>query len=409
MDLLLTNIGVLATPEGTTPRTGDKQGDIRIVKDAMVGIKDGKLVYVGPRDNGLSAKETLDCQGKLVTPGLVDSHTHLVFGGWRDQEFGMKLDGVPYLDILRQGGGILSTVKQTREATEEELYEKAWKALDEMLAHGTTTVEAKSGYGLDLETELKQLRVNKRLADNHVVDIASTFMGAHAIPKEYENHREEFIRLLVEEMLPAVWETGLAEFCDIFCEDAVFTPEESRYILTEARKLGYKLKAHADEIEPIGGAEMAAEVGCLTAEHLIMASDHGIQAMAKAGTIAVLLPATTFYIDKPYARAREMIQAGVPVAVASDFNPGSSPNLNMQVGMNISCLKYKMTPAEVLTASTLNAAAAVNRGDSVGTLELGKKADVLVWDAHDLAYLFYRFGSNLVETVIKNGIIQHNK
>jgi len=404
VELLLKNIGLLATPTGSAAKKGIEQGEITLIENAMVGIKGGKIAYAGPADESLKADETIDCEGRLVTPGLVDSHTHLVFGGWRQKEFPLKLAGVSYLDILKAGGGILSTVEHTRAAKEEALVEKGKIHLKEMLGLGVTTCEAKSGYGLNTEHELKQLRVIKRLDEIQPVDIVPTFMGAHAFPKEFADDREGYIKYLIDNMLPAVAEQGLAEFCDIFCETAVFTPEESRRILLAAAELGLKPKAHADEIDPIGGAEMAAEVSAISAEHLIQASDRGIGSMAKSGVIAVLLPATSFYLDKPYARARDMINAGVAVAISTDFNPGSTPSLNMQFAMNLACLKYKLTPAEALTAATLNGAAAIDRAAKCGSIEAGKQADIVIWEAEDLEYIFYRYGSNLAHMVIKDGV-----
>ena len=403
-DLLITNIGELATPTGSAAQHGKEQGNVEVIFDAAVAVSGGKIVFTGKAKDAPQAADTIDAGGCLVTPGLVDAHTHLVFGGWRQHEMAQKLAGASYLDILMQGGGILSTVKSTREASEEDLYQKAVGSLAQMLAHGTTACEAKSGYGLSLEGELKQLRVIQKLQQTGVVDLRSTFMGAHAIPNEYKSDREGYIRLLTEEMLPTVADSGLAEFCDIFCETAVFTPAESREILLRAKELGYRLKIHADEIDCIGGSELAAEVGAISAEHLIQTSDKGIMDMAKAGVIAVLLPATSFYLDKPFARARKMIGEGVAVAIATDFNPGSSPNLNLQFAMNLACLKYKLTPLEALTAVTLNAAAAIGMAETIGSIEVGKQADLVLWDAPDLNYIFYRYGSNLVHTVIKKGI-----
>jgi len=425
--MLLTNIGLLATPIGTNAKKGvakkgAAQGDISLIPDAEVGIKDGKIAFVRTSKQGdgssvcfqresqtyeqsPSLPQTIDCGGRLVTPGLVDSHTHLVFGGWRQNELKLKLGGASYLDILKAGGGILSTVEHTRAASEGSLIEKGKALLAEMLHFGVTTCEAKSGYGLNLTDELKQLRVIRALDSFQPIDIIPTFMGAHAVPKEYSGNRQGYIDLIINEMIPAVSRERLAEFCDIFCETAVFTPEESRRILLEAAQHGLALKAHVDEIDPIGGAEMAAGVDALSAEHLIQASDAGIRALAENGVIAVLLPATSFYLDKPYARARQMIDAGVAVAVATDFNPGSSPSLNLQLAMNLACLKYKMTPGEALTAVTLNGAAAINRAGILGSIEVGKQADIVIWDSPDLDYIFYRYGSNLVHTVIKGGLI----
>ncbi|MBQ6115918.1 MAG: imidazolonepropionase [Oscillospiraceae bacterium] len=403
---LITNIGMLATPLGTSARRGAEQGRIQILRDAWILVEDGKIAGIGSGEPPLLPGRRVDAGGKLVTPGLVDAHTHLIFGGWRQNELGLKLHGVSYLEILARGGGILSTVKSTREASEEELYDKARAALEEMLALGVTTVEAKSGYGLDQETELKQLRVIRRLNETQPVDLAATFLGAHALPTEYQNDREAYLRLLCETVIPRVAEEGLAEFCDVFCETGVFTAEESRRILEAGKRHGLIPKIHADEIDPIGGSQLTKEVGAISAEHLIVCPTEGIAAMAEAGTVACCLPATSFYLGSTYAPVRDMIRAEVPVALASDFNPGSCPSLNLQFVMNLGCLRYKMTPEEVLTAVTLNGAAAINRADSIGSLEPGKKADLVIWDAPDLDYICYRMGSNLAEIVIKDGITE---
>ena len=403
--LIVKHIGMLATPEGKTARRGAEQGRIKVLKDAYVVIEDGVIAQVGTGSPEETDAQVVDAGGKLVTPGLVDAHTHLIFGGWRQNELGLKLHGATYLDILAMGGGILSTVNATRAATEDQLVEKARAALDEMLALGVTTVEAKSGYGLNLEDELKQLRAVRRLREEHPVDLVSTFLGAHAVPKEYKNDRQAYIRLLCDEVIPAVAQAGLAEFCDVFCETGVFSAEESKVILEAGKKWGLVPKIHADEIDPIGGSQLTAEVGAISAEHLIVCPPEGIAAMAKAGTVACLLPATSFYLGSTFAPARAMIESGVAVAMASDFNPGSCPSLNLQLVMNLGCLKYRLTPEEVLTAVTLNGAAAVARADRLGSLETGKQGDLVVWNAPDLDYICYRMGSNLVDTVVKNGQI----
>lgn len=404
--LLIEDIGLLATPLGSAAQKGPAQGNIQFLKDAWLLIEDGLVASLGTGDAPKCDAVRINAGGKLVTPGLVDAHTHLIFGGWRQNELGMKLHGASYLEILAQGGGILSTVKATREATGEELYKKAWEALDEMLGLGVTTVEAKSGYGLDLETELKQLRVIRRLNEDHAMDLAATFLGAHALPVEYKEDRDGYLRLLCEKVIPAVAEEKLAEFCDVFCETGVFTAEESRRILDCGKRYGLIPKIHADEIDPIGGSQLTAEVGAISAEHLIVCPPDGIEAMAKAGTVACCLPATSFYLGSTYAPVREMIKSGVPVALASDFNPGSCPSLNLQFVMNLGCLRYRMTPEEVLTAVTLNAAAAIARAERIGSLEVGKQADLVIWEAPDLDYICYRMGSNLVKTVIKKGIVE---
>lgn len=404
MKLLIKNIGMLATAAGTSARCGKDQGEIIKMNNAWVEVEDDKIKAFG--EGAAPAgdfDEVIDAEGRLVTPGLVDAHTHLVFGGWRQNELGLKLHGAGYLDILAMGGGILSTVRSTREATEDELYDKAAKALDEMISIGVTTCEAKSGYGLNTEAEFKQLRAMKRLNEDHVVDLVPTFLGAHAVPEEYKDNREEYIRILTEEMIPKVVEEGLAEFCDVFCEKGVYTAEESERILKAGQAHGLKSKIHADEIENMGGTELCADLKAVSAEHLIVCKESGIKSMAEGGTVACTLPATSFYLGAVYAPAREMIEAGVPVAVASDFNPGSCPSLNLQFCMNLACLKYKLTPEEMLTAVTLNAAAAVCRADKIGSIEEGKQADIVIWDAPDLDYLGYRMGSNLAATVIKKG------
>ena len=404
-DLLIKNIGELATAQGKSPKRGTEQGEVKILRDACIAIKDGVITFVGNEKDAPLAEHVIDAEGCLVTPGLVDAHTHLVFGGWRQHELSQKLAGVSYLDILRNGGGILSTVRSTRAATEEELFVKTEGLLKIMLEHGTTTVEAKSGYGLSTQEEIKQLSVVKRLQQTNKMDIVSTFMGAHAIPEEYAEDREGYIRLVCDEMIPKIAKENLAEFCDIFCETAVFEVDETRRILECARAHGLKLKLHGDEIDPMGGAELAGELAAISAEHLIEASDQGIESMAKAGTIAVLLPATSLYLNKSFARARKMLESGMAVAVATDFNPGSSPNLNMQLPMTLACLKYRLSPKEALTAVTLNAACAINRGDSIGTIEPNKQADIILWNAPDLDFLFYRYGNNQVKTVIKRGVV----
>ena len=403
LDLLIKNIGELATAQGNTPKKGTAQGEVQTSHQVSIGITDGKISYVGPEEEAPTAKQTYDAEGCLVTPGLVDAHTHLVFGGWRQHELPQKLAGATYLEILKGGGGILSTVRNTRAATEEELVEKTKNLLDQMIAHGTTTVEAKSGYGLSTAEELKQLRVVRALQETHPVDLVSTFMGAHAIPEEYKNDRASYVKLVCEEMIPTVAREKLAEFCDIFCETAVFDTEETRKILNCAKEYGFGVKLHGDEIDPIDGGELAGDLGALSAEHLIEASDAGIEAMAKSGTIGVLLPATSMYLDKSFARARKMLDTNMAVAVATDFNPGSSPNFNMQIPMTLACLKYRLSPKEALTAVTLNGACAIRRGDLVGTIEVGKQADIVVWDAPDLNFLFYRYGNNQVKKVIKKG------
>lgn len=411
MPTLIHNIGTLQTPLGSFPHAGAAQGENRKYHNAAVLCEGGviRAVYENGALPEVSADtQTIDAQGRLVTPGLIDAHTHLVFGGWRQNEIPLKLKGAGYLDILRAGGGILSTVRATRKASEEELFEKSRAFLDEMLAQGVTTAELKSGYGLDKETELKQLRVIKRLNEVHPMDTVATYLGAHAIPEEYALRSGEYIDFIISDMLPEIKRQSLAEFCDVFLETGVFGVEESRRLLTAAREMGFGLKIHADEIDELGGSQLAGELGAVSAEHLIATGERGMEALARGGVIAALLPCTSLYLNKSFARARDMIAHGIPVAVATDFNPGSCPSLNIGLCMTMAYLKYRMTPEEILSSVTINAACAVNRGGSIGTIEPGKKADMVIWNAEDMEMLCYRMGSNLAGTVIKNGTIVKN-
>lgn len=411
MPTLIHNIGTLQTPLGSFPHAGAAQGENRKYHNAAVLCEGGviRAVYENGALPEVSADtQTIDAQGRLVTPGLIDAHTHLVFGGWRQNEIPLKLKGAGYLDILRAGGGILSTVRATRKASEEELFEKSRAFLDEMLAQGVTTAELKSGYGLDKETELKQLRVIKRLNEVHPMDTVATYLGAHAIPEEYALRSGEYIDFIISDMLPEIKRQSLAEFCDVFLETGVFGVEESRRLLTAAREMGFGLKIHADEIDELGGSQLAGELGAVSAEHLIATGERGMEALARGGVIAALLPCTSLYLNKTFARARDMIARGIPVAVATDFNPGSCPSLNIGLCMTMAYLKYRMTPEEILSAVTINAACAVNRAQSIGTIEPGKQADMVIWNAEDMEMLCYRMGSNLAGTVIKNGAIVKN-
>ncbi|QIB68079.1 imidazolonepropionase [Aminipila butyrica] len=407
--LLIKNIGLLQTPVGSFSHKGAQQGENLKLQQAAVLIEDGIIKEISQDGmlpiGGEEAETIMDAEGQLVTPGLVEGHTHLVFGGYRQHEIPLKLKGATYLEILKAGGGILDTVRHTRQASFDQLYQKSFDFLDEMMALGVTTCEAKSGYGLDLENELKMLKVVKSLDENHPMDMVSTFMGAHAIPDEYKGRGDEFIQMLCQDVIPVVAEQGLAEFADVFCEDSVFDVPQSRTYMECAKAHGLGLKIHADEIEEIGGSELAGELAAVSAEHLIAIGEKGMAAMAKAGTTAMLLPATSFYLGKTFAPARRMIELGIPVAMASDFNPGSCPSLNLQFAINLGYLRYKLTPEEILTAVTINPACAIGRGSRVGTLEVGKQADLVIWDAPDMEMLCYRFGSNMATQVIKKGML----
>ncbi|WP_340084439.1 imidazolonepropionase [Siminovitchia sp. FSL H7-0308] len=396
---------------GKGPRVKEEMSELGLIEDGSLWLEDGVIKAVGTtakleeqygeREN---EAEVVDASGCLVTPGLVDPHTHVVYGGSREREFEMRLEGATYMEIMNAGGGIHATTRMTREATEEELMEQTMRRLDSFLTHGVTTVEGKSGYGMNIETELKQLRVMQKLQEAHAIDIVPTFMGAHAVPPEYKEREDEFVDHLIKEMLPVVAEEKLAEFNDVFCEKGVFTPEQSERILEAGKDYGLIPKIHADEIEPYGGAELAAKVGAISAEHLLKASDQGIRAMADAGVIACLLPATALYLREQAAAGRKMVDAGVPVAISTDCNPGSSPTTSMPLVMNLACILMRMTPAEALTAATYNAACAINRQDKVGSLEQCKQADVVMWDIENYQKLQYLFGVNHVKSVWKKGI-----
>lgn len=399
----------LATLKGQEgPRSKEAMSELGLIEGGSIWLENGVVKAVGTTEQlerdflqRIAEADIVDAEGRLVTPGLVDPHTHVAYGGSREGEFEKRLQGVSYMDIMNAGGGIHATMRMTREATEEELFEQTWKRLDAFLAHGVTTVEGKSGYGMNLETELKQLQVMKRLNEAHPIDLVPTFMGAHAVPSEFKGREDEFVDQLIEEMLPAV--APLAEFNDVFCEKNVYTPEQSERILEAGKTHGLTPKIHADEIVSYGGAELAAKVGAISAEHLLKASDEGIRAMAEAGTIACLLPATALYLREQAADGRKMIDTGVPVAISTDCNPGSSPTVSMPLVMNLACISMRLTPAEALTAATYNAACAINRQDRAGSLEVGKHADVVLWDVQSYQELQYLFGVNHVKAVWKKG------
>jgi len=405
-DLIINNIGVLVTPKPHVKAVrGKNMDDVIEYNNAFIAIKNDRILDFGEGDGALfkdKNTEIYDAQRKLVTPGLVDSHTHVVHYGSREYEFEKKLRGVPYLQILKEGGGILSSVKMTQDATPKALYNQSFKSLDIMLKHGTTTVEGKSGYGLMQESELKQLRVSKQLNSDHPIDIVPTFLGAHAIPKNYQDDREAFINHVIETM-DIVKSEDLAEFVDVFCEDGVFTLEESERILLAAKAKGFGLKIHSDEIKALGGTELAASLGAISADHLMVISDKGIEALRNTETIANVLPSTSFNLRSEYALARKMIDNNVALTVSSDYNPGSSPSENFLFTLNIAAIHLKMSPNEVLNAATLNAAHAVKRGLDIGVIAPNYKADVVIYDAPNWPYVLYHFAINHVKDVFKNG------
>ncbi|MEM2104926.1 MAG: imidazolonepropionase [Candidatus Bathyarchaeia archaeon] len=406
--MLIVNANELVTVAGGNekPRVGKQMRELGIIHNGGLAIKDGRIVAVGKTSEitkAFRAETIISADGKTVLPGFVDPHTHLVFAGSREDEFEMRVEGAYYMEILSAGGGILKTVRETRRASVDKLVDCGLKTLDVMLDYGTTTVEAKSGYGLTTKDELKLLEATRRLAQLHPVDVVPTFMGAHAIPIEYKNFPSDYVNVVVEEMIPAVAEKKLAEFCDVFCEKGVFTLEQSKHILLTGKNHGLSPKIHADEMSMCGGTELAAEVEAVSAEHLLYASDEGIKAMANKGVIAVLLPAASFSLmSGRHADARKMIESGVPVALGTDFNPSCWVE-NMQLVIAFACYFLRLTPAEAITAATINAAHAIKRAHEVGSLEVGKKADVIVLDVPNHKFLGYRFGANLVDKVIKNG------
>jgi len=407
-DLLLVNAEEVLTLSSDTakPRIGKQMCELGIIHDGALAIREGEIVGVGKTHDitkAFKGASVISAQGKIVLPGFVDPHTHLVFAGSREEEFQTRIQGASYLEILNSGGGILKTVKETRRASVEKLTSLGLERLDNMIAHGTTTLESKSGYGLNLEDELKILEVTKRLNQLHSSHIVSTFMGAQAVPIEYRGNTEEYVTLVIREMLPAVSKKGLAEFCDVFCERGAFTLEQAKRILVGGKSVGLKPKIHADEMSLLGGAEIAADVGAISAEHLIYTSSNGVKAMADKGVVAVLLPAAAFSLmTGKYANARLIIDSGVPVALGTDFNANCWIE-NQQLVVAMACHFMHMTQEEAITAVTINAAHAINRASEVGSLEVGKRADAIILNVPNHRFLGYRFGVNLVDKVIKNG------
>jgi len=415
-NVIIKNAWELVTVAGSggRARAGAAMSDLGIIRDGALVIENGIITRVGKTDEVLSGLDeagfsVINAAGRAVLPGFIDAHTHFVFGGYRAEEFSWHTRGDTYMEIMERGGGIVNTVEATRRATKEQLIEWGKKRLDSMLSFGVTTVEGKSGYGLDHDTELKQLEAMRELNAAHPVDIAATFLGAHAIPREYRGDGDRFMDYIIKNVLPDVALLGLAEFCDVFCEKGVFTIEQSRRLLEAAYASGLKLKIHADEMNDLGGAALAAELGAISADHLLYASDEGIQAMSRAGVVAVLLPGTAFSLKEPYARARFMIDSGSAVALATDFNPGSCFSESIPLLFALATLYMGMTPEEAVTALTINGAAAIGRAKSVGSLEVGKAGDAVVLDFPSYLYIPYHVGVNSVDKVIKAGNVVIDK
>ena len=406
-NLIIKNASQVVTCSGFAGKRGREMNDLHVIEGGTVVVTDGRISHVLHAGEPLPVNEAgytvIDATGKALLPGFVDPHTHFVFGGYREEEFSWRMRGDSYMEIMNRGGGIVNTTRATREASEDELFEVGRHRLDAMLRLGITTVEGKSGYGLDRDTEMKQLRVMRRLNVSHPADIVSTFMGAHATPAEWKGREDAFIDFNIREMFPLVAKEGLAEFADIFCEKDVFTIEQSRRYLQAAREQGFKLKIHADEIVQFGGAELAGELHCISADHLLQASDAGIRAMADAGVVATLLPLTAFSLRETFARGREMIDAGCMVALATDLNPGSSFSASVPLLFALACIYMKLSPEEAVTAFTINSAAAIDRADRIGSIDVGKQGDLVLLQFPSYKFLPYHVGMNIVDTVIKQG------
>lgn len=406
---LVRNASLFTPLDGGRPAAGVKQGELLHIPRAALLIENGLIARIGVESEVLASLQTaeideeIDAAGKCMIPGFVDPHTHLCFTSPREAEFNLRLQGVPYLEILRQGGGILSSVAAIRQASEEELYRLTRRRALKALSFGSTSVEIKSGYGLDTENEMKMLRVIKRVGRSTPLDVVSTFLGAHAVPLTYQGREDDYIDLIIEEMLPQVRAEKLAEQCDIFCEKGVFSIEQGRRLLTAAKNLGFSVKIHADEVNDLGGAGLAAELQAISADHLLAASDAGITRMAEAGVVATLLPATAYSLRKPYARAKDMLAKGVALALATDCNPGSSFSESMPFVIGLAVLNMGLSPAEALTAATLNSAYAIGLAGKVGSLEVGKQADFLLLDGESPAILTFHAGVSPLLAVYKRG------
>lgn len=401
MNYIIKNITQLVTCAGSSAKHGKEMSNLHVIENANIVISDGIISYIGkdiPKVKG--EYEIIDAAGKAVLPGFIDSHTHFIFGGYREEEFSWRMKGDSYMSIMERGGGIYNTVNATRDASEDELEALGRMRLDKMLAMGVTTVEGKSGYGLDKETELKQLRVMKKLKTSHPLDIVSTYMGAHAVPKGYDE--KEYCDYMLKEIMPIIKDENLAECCDIFCEKGVFSTEESERFMKAAAEMGFGLKFHADEIVNTEGAELAARLGALSADHLLQASEKGIKALAESNTVATLLPLTAFCLREDYAKGREMIDAGCAVALATDFNPGSSFSYSIPLTIALACIYMKFSPEEAVTALTINAAAALGKAHEIGSIEVGKKGNIVILEFPNYKFLPYHVGINCVERVISS-------
>jgi imidazolonepropionase len=413
-NIIIKNASQLVTCSGFKARQGRAMSDLHVIDDGAVVIENGVITAVGKTREVLKKIDetgfnTIDATGKAVLPGFIDSHTHFVFGGYRAEEFSWRLRGEDYMEIMNRGGGIAGTVKDTRNASRKELIESGKKRLDSMLTFGVTTVEGKSGYGLDQETEIKQLEAMEELDKLHPVDIVRTFLGAHAVPVDFQGREDKFIDYMTDDVMPQVADRNLAEFCDVFCEKGVFSVEQSKRLLIKAKELGFKLKIHADEISPLGGTELAAKLGAVSADHLLHASDKGIAELAKGDIVATLLPGTAFSLKESYARGRYIIDQDCAVSLATDFNPGSCFTESIPLIFVLATLYMGITIEEAVTALTINGAAAVDRADRIGSIDVGKTGDVIILEFPSYKYIPYHIGVSCVEKVIKNGCLVFDK
>ncbi|MDJ0816959.1 MAG: imidazolonepropionase [Desulfobacterales bacterium] len=418
-NLIIKNANELVTCSGFAAKKGAEMSELHVIPDGAVLVKAGVIEAVGQtaeidasleKSGGeLSDYDVIDAQNKAVLPGFVDSHTHLIFGGYRAEEFSWRLRGDSYMDIMQRGGGIINTVRATRESSANDLLQAGIKRLDSMLAFGVTTVEGKSGYGLDKDTEIKQLEVMNHLDGIHYLDIIPTFLGAHAVPEEYKDRQDQFIDFMIQDVMPEVAERHLAQYCDVFCEQNVFSVDQSRRLLTKAAEMGFSLKLHADEIVQLGGAELAAELNASSADHLLQASDEGIRRMAEAGVIATLLPGTAFSLKESYARGRFMIDSNCAVALATDFNPGSCFSESVPLLVALATLYMGITTEEAISALTINGAAALDRADVIGSIDAGKQADIVILEYPSYKFIPYNIGVNTVEKVVKKGNLVFDK
>ncbi len=407
--ILIRDAAQIVTCSGFAAKKGAEMSELYIINNGAVAIEKGIITHVGTTEKVLKEInidnfQEISAKGRALIPGFIDSHTHFLFGGYREEEFSWRLKGDSYMSIMERGGGIVNTMTATRNISYNDLYNKGYELLNEMLDLGVTTVEGKSGYGLDMETELMQLRAMNELSHDHPIDVVSTYLGAHAVPPEFKDEADDYITFMIEKVMPQVHAERLATFCDVFCEKGVFSIKQSERLLKAARSFRFKLKLHADEIVQFGGAELAAKLKATSADHLLHVSDEGIKMLAKSGTVATLLPLTAFSLHDTYAPGRKMIDEGCAVALATDFNPGSCFSYSIPLMFALACIEMKLSPEEALTALTINGAAALGKAKEIGSIDVGKKADILMLKYPSYKFIPYHVGMNCVDVVIKDGV-----